>query len=244
MGSHETKPKPWGRWATFGLGLFALLAGQAVALMILATWYGWNLARWIHLANDGAAVTLIICLSTPIQIVVLVLLAQWRGGNPAHYLALTLPNRQEIAWGIGAALLFIVASDGVSVLMGHSSVTTFQLAIYRSAAAAGSLAWLWFAVVVVAPIGEEILFRGFLFCGWHRSPGDIWAVIAATSVLWALLHAQYDLFALAQVFAYGLLLGWIRWRSSSIVLTMLLHSLANAEAMFETFSVVNFRHFL
>jgi membrane protease YdiL (CAAX protease family) len=29
----------------------------------------------------------------------------------------------------------------------------------------------------VAPIGEETLFRGFLFRGWHRSDKDAWAVI-------------------------------------------------------------------
>ena len=37
-----------------------------------------------------------------------------------------------------------------------------------------------------------------------------------------------------QVFVFGLLLGWMRWRSGSTLLTMLLHGLINLEATFET----------
>ena len=32
--------KPWGRWATFGLGLIALLIGQLAALTALIWWSG------------------------------------------------------------------------------------------------------------------------------------------------------------------------------------------------------------
>jgi CAAX prenyl protease-like protein len=42
---------------------------------------------------------------------------------------------------------------------------------------------------VVAPIGEETLFRGFLFRGWHRSPRDAWPVIVTAS-LWALVQRR------------------------------------------------------
>jgi hypothetical protein len=35
--------------------------------------------------------------------------------------------------------------------------------------------------------GEEILFRGYLFCGWRRSRRDVWFVIALTGL--PALHA-------------------------------------------------------
>ena len=66
-----------------------------------------------------------------------------------------------------------------------ASSTQFQLDIYRTASAAGWLPWLLLTVVVVTPIGEEMLFRGFLFRGWHRSPRDVWPVIVVTALLWA-----------------------------------------------------------
>ena len=101
--------------------------------------------------------------------------------------------------------------------------------------AAGWLPWLLLTVVVVTPIGEEMLFRGFLFRGWHRSPRDVWLVIIVTALLWAIVHLQYDPYGIAQVFACGLMLGWLRWVTGSTILTMLLHGLINFEGMLETF---------
>jgi membrane protease YdiL (CAAX protease family) len=44
------------------------------------------------------------------------------------------------------------------------------------------------------------------------------------------MHTQYELFFLTQIFVLGLLLGWIRWRSGSTLLTIMLHALVNAGA--------------
>jgi hypothetical protein len=48
-------------------------------------------------------------------------------------------------------------------------------------------------------------------------------------------HLQYDYFVIAQIFIVGLILGWFRWVSGSVLLTILLHGLVNCEGMFETF---------
>jgi uncharacterized protein len=87
---------------------------------------------------------------------------------------------------------------------------------------------------VVAPIGEETMFRGFLFRGWHRAARDAWPVIIVIALLWALSHLQYDAFSMAQVFSSGLVLGWFRWKTGSTIPSMLLHGLLNCESMLET----------
>jgi uncharacterized protein len=133
-----------------------------------------------------------------------------------------------------AVVAFVALADFVSWAAGRNVITSFQNDIYTTAAAQGWLALLWFAVIVVTPIGEESIFRGFLFRGWYREPQDAWTAIALTSVLFALLHVQYDWFVIAQVFGFGLLLGWMRWVSGSTLLTMLLHALINLEGMIET----------
>jgi membrane protease YdiL (CAAX protease family) len=227
--------KPWGRWATLGLGAIALLAGQLVALTTLTWWTGQGLAQWVDFAGDGVAVTLTIFISTPVLVVLLALMARQKCASAAEYLGLTLPRKRDVVFGIIAVLIFIVAIDGISWLFGHNIVTNFQLDIYRTASAAGWLAWLWLAVVVITPIGEEALFRGFLFRGWHRSSHDAWVAIAVTAILWAIIHLQYDFYVIAQVFACGLIFGWFRWATGSTILTMLLHGLVNCEGMFETF---------
>ena len=128
----------------------------------------------------------------------------------------------------------IIVGNAVSWLLGHIIVTPFQLDIYRTAAAAGWLPLLWLAVVVVTPIGEETLFRGFLFRGWLRTPRDVWPVILVTALLWAMVHVQYDWYVIAQVFVFGVMLGWLRWATGSTILTMLLHAMINCEGMLET----------
>jgi CAAX protease family protein len=227
--------KRWGRWATLGLALIAALVGQLVALTALIWWYGLDLAHLLDLGGDGVAVTLIVCISTPVQVLLLALMARQAGAHAADYLGLRLPRKSDVVVGIIVVLGFIAVADGISWILHRDIVTQFQLDIYRTASTAGWLPWLLLTIVVVAPIGEETLFRGFLFHGWHRSPRDAWAVIFATALLWALVHVQYDLYVIAQVFAYGLVLGWFRWVTCSTILTMLLHGLINFQGLLETF---------
>ena len=66
--------KPWGRWATFGLGLTAMLVGQITALTAVMWWYGLGLAQLPNLASDGVFVILIVCISTPVQVLLLALM--------------------------------------------------------------------------------------------------------------------------------------------------------------------------
>ncbi len=231
----QQEPKPWGRMTSLGLAIIAMLIGQMAALVVVSWAYGRSLAQLANLAQDGVGVSVIIIVSTPIQVGILMLMARQTRIKVADYLALKLPRRGEVIVGVLAMIAFIVIGNLASKLFGQPIVTPFQFDIYRTAVAAGWLPLLWLAVVVVTPVGEEVLFRGFLFRGWHRSPRDVWLVIVATSLLWALSHLQYDFFVIAQIFVVGLILGWFRWVSGSTLLTILLHGLVNCEGMFETF---------
>jgi membrane protease YdiL (CAAX protease family) len=227
--------KSWGRFATLGLGFVALLAGQMAALATLTWWYRLGLSQLPKFDGDGVVVTLIIAVSTPVEVMLLALFAQRTGESAADYLGWIWPRRSHVVFGITAIVVFIVVGNAGSWLLGRDIVTTFQTDITATALAAGWLPLLILAVVVATPIGEETLFRGFLFRGWIKSSHDTWPVIGATALLFALMHVQYDWFVIAQVFAFGLLLGWMRWATGSSILTMLLHGLINAEGMLETF---------
>jgi CAAX protease family protein len=227
--------KPYGRAATFGLAVFAMLAGQMAALLALTWWFGRGLTHLPDFTGDGTAITLVIVVSTPVQVLLLALFARRAGASAAKYLGLIWPRRGEVIFGIAGTVAVIVAGNVLSWLLGRGLVTPFQIDIYRTASAGGWLLWLLLAVVVVTPIGEEILFRGFLFRGWLRSPHDVWPVILITSLLWAIIHLQYDWYVISQIFAFGLLLGWMRWATGSTILTILLHALINSEGMIETF---------
>jgi membrane protease YdiL (CAAX protease family) len=86
-------------------------------------------------------------------------------------------------------------------------------------------------VVVVAPLGEELLFRGFLYRGWASSWLGVGGTILVTSLLWAMLHQQYNWYGILVIFCLGLLFGWLRQRSGTTTLTMILHALNNLFTM-------------
>ena len=112
-------------------------------------------------------------------------------------------------------------------MLGRDSVTTFQADSYRAANAAGLLPLLWLAFVVAAPVGEEIIFRGFVFRGWAASPLGVPGTILLTSLVFSAAHTQYDWFGSLQTFCIGILFGCLRWRSGSTTLTILLHMVIN-----------------
>jgi membrane protease YdiL (CAAX protease family) len=185
-------------------------------------------------AHDGALLALVTNVSSPLIIAVLAVAARRARWPVAGYLGLVPFRVGDLLRGI-VTLLALFAAFGIAAhLLGRGEVTRFQSDAYASARAAGALPWLWLAAVVLAPAAEEVTFRGFLFRGWARSSRQAGAVILLTAAAWSALHLQYDWFNVLQVFAIGVALGWLRWRSGSTTLTILLHALVNAAAMLET----------
>jgi len=80
---------------------------------------------------------------------------------------------------------------------------------------------------------EELLFRGFLFPGYARSRLGPWGAILLTSAGWAVMHVQYEAFYLVHIFLLGCAFGWLRWRSNSTLLTVILHAIVNAAALIQ-----------
>lgn len=226
--------KPWGRFATFALAAIALLVGQFAALIALTYWYGLGIGHLPNFSGDGAAIAIIIAVSTPVEVALLFLFARRAATSAVEYLGLIWPRSSEVIFGVAAMVGLMIIGDALSWLLGRAFVTPFQINIYKTASAGGWLVWLWLAIVIATPIGEEIIFRGFLFRGWLKSPRDVWPVIFATAFLWAIIHLQYDWYVIGQIFVFGLYLGWIRWATGSTILTILLHALINTEGMIET----------
>ncbi len=84
--------------------------------------------------------------------------------------------------------------------------------------------------VVMAPLAEELLFRGWIYTSLRVRLGA-GATIGITGVLFALAHwERTHLYALA-VLPVGLLLGYARERSGSVRATILMHGIYNCSAL-------------
>ncbi len=230
----------WGYWATIAWAVVAFLVGQFAALAIVVFWRAGQINAILETPFDGELVTLFILISNPITVAILWLAAWLSKSNPADYLGLRWARRRDVVIGVVLLIVLIALGDGLLYLSGRELVTPFQLQSYTTAAAEGWLPAMWIAAVIVAPAGEEITFRGFLFRGFVTSQRSAWPAIIIISILWAALHIQYDWAGMLQIFIIGLFLGWVRLTSGSVLLTFLLHALFNLEGTMETVLLIKF----
>ena len=232
--------KIWGYWTTLGWAVLAYVAGQIAATVVALWWQRGNLSSLLAAPYDGTLVALSVLALNPVTVAMLLVAVRFAKADPVEYLALIRPRARDVVFGVACLIALIALTDALLYLSGTALVTQFQLQSYSTAAAEGWLPIMLFAAIIVAPAGEEILFRGFMFRGFVRPERVAWPGIVATAVLFALPHVQYDWVGVLQIFVIGLFLGWIRWRSGSVLLTFLLHALFNLEGTFETLAQVHF----
>ena len=84
------------------------------------------------------------------------------------------------------------------------------------------------AGAIVAPVTEEIMFRGLLFGALQKWCSPVWTIALSSSVF-AAMH--WDLFYFVPVALIGSLLGWLRHKTGSIWFSALFHGIYNAFAM-------------
>lgn len=95
-------------------------------------------------------------------------------------------------------------------------------------------------LVVIAPVAEEVLFRGYLY-GKLRKAVPLWAAMIATSVLFSLLHTQWSDGAISglnvafDVFALSIVMCTLREVTGSIWAGILLHMMKNGLAFYLLF---------
>ena len=132
------------------------------------------------------------------------------------------------SWRIwGLAVLMVVYSLVATTALSHY-FPKFDASIKLPDGKGWVLVFLLLASVL-APIGEEFLFRGWLYTSLRASFGVV-AGVLVVSVLFALAHWESThLYALA-VFPVGLGLALIRERTDSIKASIVVHGLYNGFA--------------
>ncbi len=94
------------------------------------------------------------------------------------------------------------------------------------------LIFLFLAIVVMAPIGEEIVFRGFLQKFLEEHWKDITRAVLVTSLFFAIIH--FNPYWTIQIYILGIILGFLSWRTKSIIPSIILHSINNGMAFILT----------
>lgn len=88
--------------------------------------------------------------------------------------------------------------------------------------------WGYVAVGLLAPFAEEVVFRGAVLRALFSVLKRPWPAIAVSAVLFALVHGNPA--QMPHAFLVGLLLGWMCWRTGSILPGVAYHWVNNSVA--------------
>lgn len=79
---------------------------------------------------------------------------------------------------------------------------------------------------IIIPIVEEIGFRGILLAGLLKSRCRPWLAILITAIVFALFHMS--LVKIISTFGFGIIIGWLYWRTGSIIPGIVIHIVNNS----------------
>ena len=187
-------------------------------------------------STQGTVVSWSVIISALLMSIITVGLVRLRGGNITQYLALQSFSVKAAIGLFGIWLLFMIGSQALTYWLDKTPLD-FVDALYQSV----SSVWLLIVVmVVIAPLYEELVFRGLLWSAIAEQFTDarrgVLVASLLTSVVFAFIHMQYGIYEISTIVVLALIFCYARIKSGSLLLPMLLHVLNNGAAMWQYLS--------
>ncbi len=163
----------------------------------------------------------------------------WPVGDPPGF-GFTHAHRHSdypIAILLGIAVVLVGGALRNLLAQGHPVPQNVGLLFSHSGPALRTL--LALAAIAVAPLGEELAFRGVLLAGCMRRMPASWAVLA-TALLFGCAHLpdfKFAWYAIPSLIIVGVALGWMRLHARSLWPAIVLHATNNAVAVFAWFTL-------
>lgn len=224
-------PSPYGLW----IASFAILIFSAPNLAVLAAGQLSDGVEAVARPSSAQLVfSLLVTLIFQVAISLAAMLPLLAAGRP--WSRLLGPTRATgVMWavglgvGLGVAVVAFTVNGALAVLFEVEEGVEQQ--ILQDALAGGAPTVLAVIItVVVAPLAEEVLFRGVLFRAMAARLG-LWVGAVLSSAVFAVIHFEIlfsQPIALAGLFVVGLLLAFAYHLTGSIVVPILGHAVFNA----------------
>ena len=233
------QPERWGPVATLVWTAFVLALFYALHILFAGIILGASAppgrvpgqSEIARLANNGDFITAGIFVVDSLCLLALLGIVKARPGSTyADSLGLVPPPAGWYRTWIPVLIAFAMASDMLTWLLGKPVVPEFMQLAWASAEKVS----FTIAVAAIAPVTEELIFRGFLISGLRPTRLGASGAVLVSSLTWALIHGQYDFYGMATIFALGVLLGTARVKTGSIVVPIALHGFSNIISTIET----------
>jgi membrane protease YdiL (CAAX protease family) len=218
-----------------------------IALIFLPNILGWDSARTEHWVNDAPLANfLFVLLTEAFTVGALYKFSVWKHVPFRETMGLGKPKWRD-TWHalLGLLIYFGIFTLLYGVITNVLSIdTTQKQALGFEQGVGGVGLWLAFAsLVILPPIAEEIMFRGFFFGTLRRNGITLWPSILVTSALFASLHlfggAGGGLLwaAFIDVFSLSLVLCYLREQNGTIWASIGVHALKNGFVFLNLFII-------
>ena len=238
--TETSRPRRTFFWRSLGL-IFWVIAGFVLASLIVAVVsdllvaFGLPMSEINESVLNTAAAGLVYLLSALIVIGGPQLVRGFR--TTRRELGMSrLPSWRDVLLAPAAFVVYFIATSIVTMIVA-ALVPGFNLNETQDVGFTNLtleyeyiLAFL--TLVVLAPVAEELLFRGYLY-GKLRSWISIWAAALVTSVVFGVVHGQWNVGV--DVFVLSLVMCSLREMTGSIWAGILLHMLKNGLAFYILF---------
>ncbi|MGC8484950.1 MAG: CPBP family intramembrane glutamic endopeptidase [Candidatus Baltobacteraceae bacterium] len=146
-------------------------------------------------------------------------------------LGLRIPTATTLLYVLGGFVAAILVGDGGSALVEHLTHHPHHMQdvakMFEGIRHTPALVAFVLYGVLVAPIAEELIFRGFLFNLGLRY-GNFWVGAIFSSLLFGAAHGDLELFLPLSL--VGFVLATVYYRSKNLIASMLTHASFNAIA--------------
>ncbi|MBT5707802.1 MAG: CPBP family intramembrane metalloprotease [Verrucomicrobia bacterium] len=129
-----------------------------------------------------------------------------------------------IACLVSAQLLGRLAGYVIEILTGEAPKVQGTVEMLRESHSLARLAYMGLVTIVLAPVAEEILFRGILFTSVLQFKGR-WVAVVSNSLLFGLIHS--NLLTLVPLIVMAVMLTLLYERTRNLLAPIVAHSLFN-----------------
>jgi membrane protease YdiL (CAAX protease family) len=233
---------PWNPAIAVFLAVVVFFGAQIISGIALSFyrypkhWTTDQLTNWL---NNSVSAQFFFILVAETLIIVAVYLFVRRYKDGLRAIGLRRPKWSDPLFGLGALPVYFVSYllviSIITYLVPSINVNEKQQLGFNSVSGGGQLVMTFISLVVLPPIGEEILFRGLIYSSLKKNLPIVVAVLG-TSAIFALGHLPEGgsagplYIAAIDTFILSLLLIFLRERTGGLWASMTLHALKNGIA--------------
>jgi len=238
---------PWGLWTAIIYTLFIFFAAQLAASLVVLLYpklKGWDSARatdWLN--NSVPAQFWYVLLAETITVASIWWYLRYRKVSLRiiGWRSLRLKDPLLATMGLLSYYVLFLFSYGVVSHFFHGLNTSQKQELgFDHVSGTLNLLLTFVSLVVLPPLAEETVFRGFLFTGLRRRLKPVGAALI-TSALFATAHLQFGTgkpllwVAALDTFTLSLVLCYLRHKTDSLWPGILVHALKNSVAFISLF---------